>query len=622
MKSIMIEFLRFGKEPGILREGDRYLATLNSEPVRQFEMPMDQKDFFHKLKYLRYPQQNNLNAQQQAFETLSAFVTDVLHLPEPGDQTLQLDLVTSAAELWALPFEAVRGADGKPLLVDSGKVIVLTRRIRQEFSDTAPKWPARPRILFAYATPGWANVRKVPAAEHEEVLRTALKPWIEPLQGYPQAVPDERQVFEILREASLDDIDRACQTARLAKKPFTHIHLLAHGMPIMEDDDPFTQQYGLALASPNGKPTTAKDLAAKLKPVAGTPVVVTLAACDAASEINIVDPAKSIAQVLHRSGVPVVVASQLPLTFSGSIILTQEFYGGGLLSGRDVREALHAMRTALHQTPEAGYDWVSVTAYVQLPEGYADNLHDVRLEAELASLKTAQCWSDHLIEHGIKNEAAFQDVAQNLTARIARLDDFLRDLKKSPARRGVFEENAGLLGSANKRLAELAFVQAGISPDRKSWLFAQSRLALERAHQAYVEGNNYNLSHHWTGVQHLSLEAVLTGRINDLSYWHAALKAAEIDRCHEHEYWPQLSLAELYLLAPLAGQGSLLDQAGHLLTEMQKRIRDCAQGNFLMESTIRQLRRYITWWTKENGFFPGRDTDLATEAQQLLQKIK
>jgi hypothetical protein len=619
MKSALIEFLRFGKEPGILREGDPYLATLNSEPVRQFAMPMDQAVFFDNLNYLRYPKQDNWQEQKQALETLSKTVTQILQPPESEGQPLQLDLVTNAAELWALPFEALRGADELPLLVNPEKVVVLTRRIRGEFFAMAPKWPARPKILFAYATPGWANLPEVPALEHATALRAALKPWIEPLPG-DQVGLDEQPVFQIIPNASLQAIAQTCQEARQAQKPFTHVHILAHGWPVQEGG-PHRTHYGLALESDYGKPATAEDLVEVLKPLDGTPVIVTLAVCDAGNEANIIVPAKSMAQMLHRSGVPVVVASQLPLTFTGSIVLTREFYGG-LLSGSDVREALHAMRTALYQTPAAGHDWVSITAYVQLPEGYADHLLEVRLRAELASLDTAQCWSDHLIQSGSRDEAALDRVALILEERIGKLAGFLAELKKISLRQGVFEENAGLLGSANKRLAELSFFRAGIWPDKKGWLLDQSRAALERAHQAYVEGNNFNLSHHWTGVQHLSLEAVLTGQLKKVGYWHAALQAADIDLQHEQEYWAQGSMAELYLLAPLAEQASQLDKAGNLLLNMKQRVRDYAGSNFPMESIGRQLRRYITWWTKENGFFPNRATDLAADAQKLLKIIE
>jgi len=38
---------------------------------------------------------------------------------------------------------------------------------------------------------------------------------------------------------------------------------------------------------------------------------------------------------------------------------------------------------------------------------------------------------------------------------------------------------------------------------------------------------------------------------------------------------------------------------------------------FAIETTIRQLDRYCTWWTQANGFFPGAASDLSRPAAEL-----
>jgi hypothetical protein len=43
---------------------------------------------------------------------------------------------------------------------------------------------------------------------------------------------------------------------------------------------------------------------------------------------------------LHRLGIPVLLASQLPFTMAGSVVMAREFYRY-LLEGDDVRRALH-----------------------------------------------------------------------------------------------------------------------------------------------------------------------------------------------------------------------------------------------------------------------------------------
>jgi hypothetical protein len=158
------------------------------------------------------------------------------------------------------------------------------------------------------------------------------------------------------------------------------------------------------------------------------------------------------------------------------------------------------------------------------------------------------------------------------------------------------------------------------------------REALARARQWYAIGAETNLSHHWTGVQSLSLDSVLDGRITDPSSWHAAVRAAQIDRKRaidpqnhaqtRQQIWALGSLVELYLLAPLAEQTSLALAAVNALVEMKALVqRQTAGDTFPLESTERQLRRYVQWWTTANGFFPGT-SDLAGEAASLLQELR
>jgi hypothetical protein len=622
MRSVTIEFLRFGGDEGTLRKEERYLATCGSNPVRQFDMPLSHKEFFTLLKKLRYQASDSANDRKKALTELSSFVTGILDPPEavPGEP-LQLDLVTSAAELWALPFEAALADREKPLFADPDRVVVPTRRVRQEFADRAFRWPAEPRILFVYASP--KNFPEVPSKAHKDVLKAALEPWIETIEGIPEDFLAEGSVLRILPGASLESLAEACRTA---KKPFTHVHILAHGQRVKgewEDDSYF----GLALESKTGKAATAEELVQALGLDTRRPAVVTLAICDGGNAESSAIPGRSLAHTLHRAGVPVVVASQLPLTFEGSVALTRELYGA-LLSGDDVRLALHKARKALFELPpaKAGHDWVSMVAYVQLPEGYADHLLDVQLKAELACLLTARRWADYLVESQVSSEESFEGVARHLRKRIKALEKFITETEKQTSRRDVYEENAGLLGSAHKRLAELLFRRGSRSGSPK--LLAESRAEIEVAGSAYLQGYKRNLSHHWTGVQYLSLRAILDGSLEEeetIGYWHAALRAAEIASEDKNEYWALGSIAELLLLAPLAGQKIRLDEACGRLREMRKRVEAHDPANLPidpLESTRFQLRRYQDWWTKPNGFFGGREKDLSEDAARLLEALK
>ena len=367
---------------------------------------------------------------------------------------------------------------------------------------------------------------------------------------------------------------------------------------------------------------TPDEIQQALAPLAGHTVVVSMATCDAANLTNTITSRRSVAHGLHELGFPVVVASQFPLTVPGSNLLIETFYQA-LLGGQDVRLALHQARVALFkQQQTTGHDWASLVGYVRLPEGYADHLLDIRLESAMASLKTIQGWSDSLVDHGDHDAALLEHVAIELRHRIEGLSGFLRE-SESTSRRGVVEENLGLLGSAEKRLAELLFARGQLAA--KSLRVQEMHQAIGRSHAWYRRAFMQNLSHHWTGVQCLSLEAALEGRIVNPHHWHAAVAAAEIDVESKHPVkviWALGSLAELYLIAPLAGQSQLADAASACLAKMKNLVRSQPDSdNFPLESTARQFKRYVNWWTSENGFFPGRP-DLAAEAGLLVQDLR
>jgi hypothetical protein len=144
------------------------------------------------------------------------------------------------------------------------------------------------------------------------------------------------------------------------------------------------------------------------------------------------------------------------------------------------------------------------------------------------------------------------------------------------------------------------------------------REALSRSLGWYVQGYKNNLSHHWTGIQKLSLEAVLLGTIST-PHWYATLLAAENDAGRAKEIWAYGSLVEIYLLAPLAAQGERMGMALEALREMKRRVLEHSPDDlFPLQSTERQLRRYTTWWTRSNGFF-GDAPDLANSARALLE---
>lgn len=530
MRSELIEFFRFNElDTGMLRRGDRYLLARGKDPVREVPITIGHVEFIRRLDLLRYAKQTDEAQRQRALDELSDAVTEVLGVCQQPADGLQIDLVTNAAELSALPFELAVDAERRPIFAVSEPPLVLTRRVRRGSQGERPAWWSKPRVLFAVASHPAAGAQ-VPLDAHRDALRAALKPWSEPLElpGLPQAVPDDRNVLVPLLKAGPRAIRQAGEEAAKAGQPFTHLHILAHGCAI---GDGLESRFGIAMHD-DDDPTRMTEvsperLCRELQPIAGQLVVVTLAVCDGGNQANSIAGGGSVAHELHSSGIPVVVASQFPLTFDGSTIFTSTFYRS-LLAGKDVRHALHEARSILYQQhAQVGHDWASLVAYVQLPEDYNDRLYEVHLQAELAALRTAQAWSDHLTQHEVGNPTAFEDVASQLQDRIANLRNFL-DSHTGRIADKARDENLGLLGSAEKRLAELSFQRAKLGHDAADWM-SRTGQALRRAHAWYDKSFAGNLSHHWTGVQSLSLEAVLTGRISRVGRWYAAKEAAEAD---------------------------------------------------------------------------------------------
>jgi hypothetical protein len=611
MKSLLIEFHRFKNlDTGILRQDDDYLAVAAEHPVQQIKMPLDQDLFLDDLSALRY--QMGPEEREAALKRMSEVVTSLLGARglkelENGEFPLQLDLVVNAAELAPLPFELVTDEEGRPLLVRKERAVELTRRVRHDFAETAVRWPARPRILYVWACP--PGVSQVPHEEHEKALRAALAPWM-PAQGTASGV------LTVLPRIGIGDLRQACAGSVTEKKPFTHVHILAHGYPVGSGH---RKRFGLALHDESGEldAVLPEELTRALAPLCGQAVVVTLATCDAANNANTIVQEKSIAHELHESGFPVVLASQLPLTVPGSNVMVATFYQE-LLAGKDVRMALHETRVALYETGEAGHDWASLVAYVRLPEGYADYLQEVRLDAVMASLRIARERSLEPVAVAGSEVEQLDAILEILRGRIQDLEAFLPDTRKA-AREAVLLENLGLLGSANKRLAELIFARSKRHPEG-DWQ-TPMRDALEKARRRYLEAYECNLSHHWSGVQYLSLQAALNGKL-DPRHWYAAMVAAETQGHAPKEIWAYGSLAELCLLAPLAGQPRNLEPGIAAIATMKERVRDHSPTDlFPLESTECQLCRFTEWWTAENGFFPGR-SDLAADAEILIEQFK
>jgi hypothetical protein len=557
MGSTTIEFHRFGDEPGALLKDNKYIRTCGYQKAAdEVAVRIEPKVLRRSLNQLRYGFNRTTESEAAAQQLLGGEADHFLPLSQifaDGKAALhQVDIVTHASELRAYPFEAIYANASGAYLESADKGMILTRRIRSAFSYVVPPWPAVPSVLFVHA-PVDHDLSQELIDQHRLALTAALAPW-----GNPEAL--EKRKLLVVR--GIDSAEALAQARKLGD--FSYIHILAHGARVAEDDmEESETEWGLRLGRADAAAASPKAITEALKPVNEHPLVVTLAACDSANADRPELGNASLVETLHRNGIPVVVASQFPLTKPGSVTLTKAFYGR-LLSGADVRIALHAARYALReearQVDERRHDWLSLVGYVRLPaEGYSQYLRTFGLRVQLHMLEAARQDAESLFAQSAPArdtfDSTFDSIERRLRERIMQLQQQQQALGGAEDR-ALQAECAGLLASASKSLAELRFAQARHFPQERSGFDSLSRTALEDALKWYAETYRRDLSRHWQGVQKLALEAALTGRIADPTELMFVRRVAQI-ACDEHkdEYWACGTLAEAILLGALTAEG-------------------------------------------------------------------
>jgi hypothetical protein len=129
--------------------------------------------------------------------------------------------------------------------------------------------------------------------------------------------------------------------------PYTHIHILTHGD--LSETSP--DSYGLVLRGPHDSTevVSGDQFASALISVGPQgihrPTVVTVASCDSGNVGTVIMPGASFAHALHEAGIPLVVASQFPLSKEGSVLLG-EMYSGLLWGENPLVHAAAAPRGA------------------------------------------------------------------------------------------------------------------------------------------------------------------------------------------------------------------------------------------------------------------------------------
>lgn len=122
-----------------------------------------------------------------------------------------------------------------------------------------------------------------------------------------------KRLMTILPNATINDIYSEC-----SRHPYTHVHILAHG--IAGSESGHEQGIGLGLADTGDrsrvKLVDGRSLANALRfrdpgnpERVSLPSMVTLASCDSGNVGSVITHGASIAHELHNAGVPFVIAS-------------------------------------------------------------------------------------------------------------------------------------------------------------------------------------------------------------------------------------------------------------------------------------------------------------------------
>lgn len=654
MRTLTLELLRHGPAHNqLLSPLTPYLALCENHPAVTLQLPMEHNQLLHRLGALSY----RLGESSRAFQLhdTARLVADVLGgipgltadmnrsgaAPAAGDRITHLRLVLSASELALLPFELTLSppgcpAEGQPLLLQSLSPVCITRETRR-VAETQLVWPDETNVLFVVASP--AGAEPVPALAHLLALRQRIEPWV----GRAGRLGRH---LTVLSHASLEDIEAAC-----AASAFTHVHILAHGC---EYRDGYDTRFGLMLHRA-GDPGAAADivsgerLASALRtpgrpagggaPMPGGPAVVTLASCNSGAVGSVAGVGASIAHALHQAGIPLVIASQFPLSFGGSVRMVEALYGG-LLWGEDPRSLLVELRRQLHAQFPDTHDWASLTAYSSLPADFDAQLAQAQIQRAMASIDVALDLADEVVARlprqappaaapvarsrrggkaapppaaaGAADTPA--ELVQALDKALARVRAAKQRLQDTMARHDAQRARIlGLLASTEKREAALSHERRLRTPDggQQAQHEADMWASLGRARALYFSCYALERTPYWT-TQYLSLTTVLRsgGRLggdaegpgrDSAALW----TSAEVQALHDAasgaaqaRVWALGNLIELYLLAPavpgLDARGA--SWAGMAAAQARAMVDATAEGAFERFSTRRQVQRYLDWY--------------------------
>lgn len=663
IRTITLEIVRHGPSHNqLLSPLTRYMGLCGNFGVTSIQVPFEHHEILNRLDKLRYQDpvsqamnlgrratRNAAAERQMTLEMTAKEITTIL-AANPGlasqlhdgnyasDTMVELQIVLSATELALLPFEIAKvpdGCIGSPdswLGLQNRIPVCITRRTRTLFEPPV-NWEQSPRILFISA-----GVPERLVTSHIHAMLKALAPWLPGgnLGEDLQSLEKLKEILTILPEASRNDIDQLCN-----RNIFTHVHVLAHGV---ENSVQYGKQVGLLLRNETktgSEVVTASQLATALntrypsscnKNVGGLPLIVTLASCEIAQPGDVIYSHGSFAHLLHEEGVPVVIGAQFPLSFRGSVMMTEALYVH-FLKGEDPRASLHAARQKIYASRTATkHDWASLIGYIALPKDFSNQLSAFRYQQSKKAIDNALEQMDEFL-NCLPEEPDYKNL-------LDRIDQAISCMPTDPS---YETEVISLQGTIAKRKAQLYFsftLEAdGKSKCENSENCKKSLKYLDEAMRCYrlaassimQETDNKILKKralHWSLTQYLVLHVVLFGELDEvMEKWYAASYSAHIDMKAEHgsdrQLWACASAMELNLLR-YATEDAPTSKKYYLEAQQNAcHIHKYSQSIFLVQSTYRQLQRYEEWWCKilESGLPDGVNMERLDIARKGLLEL-
>jgi len=650
IRNVVLEFLRHGPPHNqLLSPLTQYLALCGNHSGVTVRVPYEHAQFLARHQSLNYElesgegdvarQPTRQHTELQLQITAAEMAGILAEIPgliseltdwRDDDTFTHLEIVLSASELALLPFELANAPNGfpgagQPLALQSQNPLCVTRRVRRVNNDRF-RWPDRPRVLFAHALPPADAARLVPA--HLLALRNAVAPWVGLKPGErwePDRPPSYlREYLTVLPQASVQSI-----FAELRKDRYTHVHLLAHGVEIREGVD---RRFGLALSDSERPLSEDRVSASRLAmlframvrdchPRLALPAVVTLASCQGAAGGSVVGAGSSVAHALHEAGIPLVVASQFPLSFPASVLMVQTLYDQ-LLWGCDPRVLLCDLRRQLKMRLPRTHDWASLVAYASLPADLETQGQKVRFEQAKRAIEAAfSLWdADAETQLGTVSPAPgaanadwrdeTRDRLGSGKARLERLDAEFRNMKRGTSS-VTAEDHASVLGrlaSTEKRQAEIEFQRRTESDSQRERWRETLRSACTYYHRAFC----VDRSQTWALAQEVALTLALDGSSAALpdkpmcKYHALACQLLELDRRNEdrlRRLWAlgnliELELVSLWLVEP-SGEGSLAEASAEVQQRIERLVKEfqaaVGRDDWELVSHRRQLIRYSEW---------------------------